>query len=312
MKISKTLLAVTTCLLLIADSAQAYLGGFESGDGYHTGSPLGSNLGARDVTRYNAGEYGLNNGGPGGGPALIPVDTGLWRVIAGGRLLNQPSDYYVIQHPAPVGHSSPNVLGMTTGNSTPYVGVDTEYQYDFDSRDFDGNVPSSLSNSVVDAEFYWCPSNTGVGGFSSTLTDPGATIQIQDSAGTNFFEIGSYGAAESIAYRLLGGTWISAGFNSSGDFDRINLTFDLLNDTVSFSFFQTIGATNNVVLTNAALGTNMDYLGHLALTMKAENSKNYLDDVDFRVNQANVPEPTSAVLLLAGLVGALALRRRSC
>lgn len=306
-----TYLVSTAVLLFSPLSAEAYLGGFEPADGYHTGSPLGPNLGDRDVTRYNAGQYGTNNGGPGGSPALIPVDSGLWRVISGGRLLNQPSDYYVIRHSAPSGHSSPFVLGMTTGNSS-FVGVDTEYQYDFDSRDFDGNTPSSLSSSVVAMDFYWCPSNQGAG-IGSTLTNPAATIQIQDSAGTNFFEIGSYGAGESIAYRILGGTWIDAGFNASagsGDFDQISLTLDLFNDTVSFSFFETFAATNHTVLTAAPLGANMDYLAHLGLTMQAENTKNFLDDVDFRIEQTLVPEPSSAALLLFGIVVG-STRRRS-
>ncbi len=306
---------ITTWLIIFAlvvmpSTAHAYLGGFESGDGYHTGSPLASNLAGRDVTLYNAGQYGTNNGGPGGSVALITPDTGLWRVVTGGRLLGQLSDYYVIQHFAPGGHSSPNVLGMTTGNSA-FVGIDTEYQYDFDDRDFDGNLPSSLGSSVVNMDFLWCPQNAGIGGNASTLSDPGATIQLQDSSGANFFEIGTYGAGEAVAYRILGGTWIDAGFNASAafnDFDQVNLSFDLLNDTVSFSFFETVATTNHVVLTNAPLGANMDYLGHMGLTMKAENSKNFLDDVDFTVNP--VPEPGSLALILLGNLGVATFARR--
>ena len=308
MKNSMLFAAAFAGLLAFAPPAHAYLGGFESGDGYHFGNPVGTTLGGNDVTRYNAGEYGTNNGGPGGGPALITPDSGLWRVIAGGRLLNRPDDYYVIRHGAPSGHSSPNVLGMTTGNSS-YVGVDTEYQYDFDARDFDGNLPASLTSSVVAMDFLWCPTNSGIGGNGSTLSDPGATIQIQDSAGTNYFEIGSYGASETIAYRIAGGTWIDAGFDASSvAFDEVGLVFDLLNDTVSFSFYKSITATNYVLLSNAALGSNMDYLGHMGLTMKAENTKNYLDDVDFRVNP--VPEPSGAVLALSGLLITLRRNRR--
>lgn len=308
------LLAITTCfslLLAFSPTASAYLGGFEEQDGYHYGAPNAPGLGNNDVTRYNAGQYGTNNGGPGGVATPITPDTGLWRVIAGGRLLNQTSDYYVIRHSAPGGHTSANVLGMTTGNST-FVGIDSEYQYDFDSRDFDGNVPSSLTSAVVDMEFYWCPQNSGIGGNGSTLTDPGASLQLQDSAGTNFFEIGTYGPGEAISYRILGGTWVSAGFNASAafnDFDRINLSFDLQNDTVSFSFYETAAATNHVLLTSAPLGADMDYLAHLGLTMKAENTKNFLDDVDFTVR--SVPEPQSFLLLLAaGLSTAVTLRYR--
>ena len=83
-----------------------------------------------------------------------------------------------------------------------------------DARDFDGNVPSSLGSSIVEMDFLWCPTNVGLGGSGSTLTDPGASIQIQDSAGANYFEIGSYGPGEAISYRVAGGTWIDAGFPS--------------------------------------------------------------------------------------------------
>lgn len=308
----KHILKLTVSIALLSPAAShAYLGGFEDADGYSYGSPMGFNLGDNDVTRYNAGQYGTNNGGPGGSAALITPDTGLWRVITGGRLLNQANDYYVIRHSAPGGHSSANVLGMTTGNSG-FVGVDTEYQYDFDARDFDGNVPSSLGSSVVDMEFYWCPSNGGLGGTGSTLSSPGATIQLQDSAGVNYFEIGSYGSAEAISYRIAGGTWIDAGFNASSafhDFDRINLRFDLLNDTVSFSFYETAATTNHVVLTNASLGSNMDYLGHMGLTMEAENTKNFMDDVNFTVR---VPEPAGVLLALVGLGLAFTRRRAAC
>ena len=304
----KTTFALTLTATLLCSTSYAYLGGFEDADGYSYGSPMGFNLGDNDVTRYNAGQYGTNNGGPGGSAALITPDTGLWRVITGGRLLNQANDYYVIRHSAPSGHTSANVLGLTTGNSA-FVGVDTEYQYDFDARDFDGNAPSSLGSSVVDMEFYWCPQNGGLGGTVSTLSNPGATIQLQDSAGNNYFEIGSYGPGEAISYRIAGGTWIAAGFNASSafhDFDRINLRFDLLNDTVSFSFYETAATTNHVVLTNASLGSNMDYLGHMGLTMQAENTKNFLDDVDFRVR---VPEPAAGMLATLA-IGLVAPRRR--
>lgn len=94
------------------------------------------------------------------------------------------------------------------------------------------------------------------------------------------------------------------------DFDQINLSFDLLNDAVSFSFFETAASTNHVVLTNTSFGgANMDYLGHLGLTMKAENTKNFLDDVDFRIHP--VSEPSALVLVILGLIGlTLANRRR--
>jgi hypothetical protein len=287
--------------------ARAYLGSFEFGDGYEYGAPMGFNLGDNDVTRYNAGQFGTNNGGPGGPVNLIVPDSGLWRVIAGGRLLNQANDYYVIRHSAPGGHSSPNVLGMTTGNSS-YVGVDSAYQYDFEARDFDGTAPAALSGGSVAVSFLWCPQNAA----PSTLASPGATIQFQDSAGTTWFELGTYAPTQSVSYRVGGGPWTATGFNTSAafsDFDSVSLNFDLLNDTVDFSFFETAAATNHVVLVGAPLGGNMNYLAHMGLTMKAENTKNFLDDFDFQVNV--VPEPATATLLALAAFGLCRGRRTS-
>lgn len=298
------LLVATKCL--ITAEAFAYLGSFEVGDGYQYGAPMGPNLGDNDVTRYNAGQFGSNNGGPGGAAALITPDSGLWRVIAGGRLLNQASDYYVIQHSSPSGHSSPNVLGMTTGNSS-FVGVDSAYQYDFEARDFDGTAPAALAGGTANVGFVWCPSNQ----FPFPLTTPGASIEFQDSSGANWFEIGSYTTNESIAYRIAGGPWIAAGFDSSSNammFDNINIAFDFVADTVSFSFFEAAAATNHVVLTNVPLGGNMNYLAHMQLNMRAENAKNFLDDFDFQVSI--VPEPSSVALCGATACGLCAPRRR--
>jgi hypothetical protein len=286
-------------LLCFAPSAHAYLGSFEFGDGYEYGAPMGFNLGDNDVTRYNAGQFGTNNGGPGGPVTTIVPDSGLWRVITGGRLLNQANDYYVIRHSAPGGHTSANVLGMTTGNSN-FVGVDSEYQYDFEARDFDGNAPASLAAGSVSVSFLWCPQNAAF----STLAAPSASIAFQDSAGTPWFELGTYAPTQSVSYRVGGGPWVAAGFNTSAafsNFDSVSLTFDLAADTVSFSMFETAAATNHVVLTNAPLGGNMNYLAHMGLFMKAENTKNFLDDFDFQVT--TVPEPGAIVVALLAFGG---------
>ncbi len=296
---SPWLFSAVSALLFSAPAAHAYLGSFEFGDGYEYGTPMGFNLGDNDVTRYNAGQFGTNNGGPGGGAALIVPDSGLWRVITGGRLLNQANDYYVIRHSAPGGHTSANVLGMTTGNSN-FVGVDSEYQYDFEARDFDGNSPASLASGSVNVSFLWCPQNAAL----STLTSPGHTIKFQDSMGTTWFELSTYAATQSVGYRVGAGPWVATGFNTSAafsNFDSINLNFDLAADTMSFSFFETAAATNHVVLTNAPLGGNMDYLAHMGLFMKAENTKNFLDDFDFQVT--TVPEPSALIVALVSLGG---------
>ena len=64
------LAAVSSLTSLLAGTSQAYLGGFEAQDGYQPFS--------NDVKGYDAGQYRTNNGGPGGGPGAIPINTGLW------------------------------------------------------------------------------------------------------------------------------------------------------------------------------------------------------------------------------------------
>ena len=296
-----TALAIAVAAATICPTTtHAYLGGFEEQDGYIYGTPNNFTLGGNDVTRYNAGQFGTNNGGPGGPAVSITPDTGLWQAIAGGRLLNQANDYYVIRHSAPGGHSSPNVLGMTTGNSG-FVGIDSLYHYSFDSRDFDGAAPASLTGDTVDVEFLWCPQNV----VTSTLTSPGATIQFIDSAGATWFELGVFGVSENVSYRIGGGagTWTATGFNASAafsDFDQVFLTFDLAADTVSFSFFETAATTLHNVLSNAPLGGDMDYLDTMGLFMQAENTKNFMDDFDFIVNK--IPEPATGLMALAAAV----------
>ena len=103
MRTHRTALGAACLLAAMAspNACLAYLGGFEEQDGYHYGPPNASGLGNNDVTRYNAGQYGVNNGGPGGAVTPITPDTGLWDAVLGGRNLNQTSDYYVIRHSAP-------------------------------------------------------------------------------------------------------------------------------------------------------------------------------------------------------------------
>ncbi len=195
---------------------------------------------------------------------------------------------------------------MTTGNSS-FVGIDTQYRYRFDARDFDGNAPASLARSVIDIDFYWCPTNSA--GAASTLTAPGSSIGFLDSGGTTWFEIASYGSTENISYRIAGGAWLDAGFTASATaFDRVRLRLDLASDSIGFSFDRTLlPATRYDVLSGVSLGGDMDYLAGMRLFMEAENTKNYLDDFNFTISA--VPEPAALSLMVAGLLGAAVSRR---
>ena len=69
-------LALACLSLLPVLQASAYLGGFEQADGYIFGLNY-------VVTQYNAGQFGLNAGYPGGAYSSIPTGTGLWQKLSG-------------------------------------------------------------------------------------------------------------------------------------------------------------------------------------------------------------------------------------
>ena len=115
-----------------------------AGDGTH----------GSDVTRYNAGGFGSNNGGPGGIGVDIADNSGLWQAIAGGRLdddANAPDfngtaiqgrDHIITwRYPAP--HSGEQILDVLASD------VDLLYDYTIDNRDLNGLAPGGTSEQRV-------------------------------------------------------------------------------------------------------------------------------------------------------------------
>jgi len=169
--------------------ASAYLGGFETEDGYQSF--------LHEVQTYNAGQYGANNGGPGGGPTTITPGTGLWKNLSG---ISYPTfsslgstsyatghEYYDRLDP---GNVAKHGLVITT-NSEGWSGPTLQYQYSLDSRDLNGTNPNTTAGKVINFSFWWCPRiyGSGEGGGIGPGT-VGDTIDLVDSSGNVGFTMG--------------------------------------------------------------------------------------------------------------------------
>jgi len=359
-----TLFAAT--LALLPQSASAYLGSFEESDGYRTPfngimttlnfagdakfyldnnilngftgivpastfpNTLGDATHGADLSRYNAGQYGANGGGPGGAALDIADNTGLWTAQLGGRL-NEDIGGVALNGYQYLGNtSSGNIFlqnrdyvqayrygGARNGSQVlNFLAQDTNLRYDYhlDSRDFGGTNPSATNGSIVSMAFWFCPSDAD---------DPDADnilgLGLRDAMGQSVFEVG-YTGENIIQYRMTGGgAWISTGTTvGTQGWSEMSLTINTDNDTVTFGVrvyddLLGLSSTTTGILASQALGIDSAALTDLrwdlrggALNNGAVSFKNYFDDFSF--NAAPVPEPGSA--LSVGLSTLILLRRR--
>lgn len=286
----------------------AYLGGFENGDGYsnssYVGKPSTGGLGDNNVTLYNAGLFGTNNGGPGGSLADIPDDTGLWQTIQGGLKFG--------------GDTNNNYLVTTTANefsgsraldfSTAHVsgtGVDTRYRYSFDSRDLNGLAVSTATNGTLIQSFWTC--------LDHVAGSPGAGVPVTsygwlNSSGAQLFELGNDDNMNLI-YRFGGtGAWTVTGqtFNTTA-YDNVVLQWNLTSgaDTLSASF-------NGSVLFSGHAVASTSYIKSLEIYQAADTNKSYMDENTMSFTAAPVPEPGGCFLAwITGLCLIMRRRRRA-
>jgi hypothetical protein len=286
-------------VLMVCPPAHAYLGGIEAGDGYYEGvSPS-----IFDVSTYNAGQYGTNNGGP-GGVFEIPTLSPLFSKLDVGDVL--PGNGELVSHNG-LGRGSTSGLVLRSGSFALQYG-DTasdgaDYRYNFDSRDFDGITPGSVSTGIISLDYWICPQVEGL----TTLRQ--SSLSVLNSAGDTIFSIG-YSSRLSDTTPMLdyydAGGWHSTSIqaNQSG-FDQVSLSFDLDANTISMNYYASLGGgSNHTVVTSAASAATMDTLKGLRFEAKAGTEKTTFDDFNFSV----VPEPQS--LILAALAGICSLVRR--
>ena len=223
--------AALTLLVGSAGTAGAgIVGGFDAGDGYFlaTSLPVDNSL----VDRYNAGQYGTNNGGPGGVFTAITPGTGLWRELrpaTNGYAVVSPDGNHTINASGPaLDFRGGNVGGFRT---TGAGNVDGEWRYTLDSRDLGGVVPASINNDrVITMRFYYC------GGVAFQGDDPGVfRMGFADGAANEGLEFGLWDDSH-LFYRGAGAdqvTSVLTGPSGSYPWTYVRVILDFINDTFS-------------------------------------------------------------------------------
>jgi len=339
--------------------AHAYLGSFEEQDGYriplngqilssslpgdaqfylnnilangYTGvvplgtypNTMGDDTHGADLSRYNAGQYGTNNAGPGGTAVDILDNSGLWRALAGGRLEEDsaaPYYYdgsftrdYVQAYRYTGARTGTNVLNLLASDTN------LSYAYTLDSRDLNGTAPGAAGSSLLQMAFWLCPSD-----WDDTDLDNILGLSLNDAASQTVFQVG-YTGDNYLQYRLPGGgSWQTTAHRmGSAGWSELVVILDPVNNTAGIvvsafdDMSMTLGAPT-IVLSNQSLGLDAGALTELQWDLRggplnngAASYKNYFDDFSFTLSPVLVPEPGS--LLLAGVALAFVClpRRRS-
>lgn len=299
---SRLLPLVGFASLLLGTSARAYLGGFEDQDGYQDGGVLPM----RDVSSYNAGQYGTNNGGPGGSFANITANSGLFYKSDVGRIDDNYGEL-VAHHGLAHSGASGLVLRSTAGfGDTGGDGAD--YRYYFDSRDFNGGTPSAVTTGTIDIDYWACPQTAffAVGQVTTT--------EFFNAAGETVFALGTLGQGGLTSRPLI--DWYDASgwhttsiVGNNADWDHVMLTFDLDNDTINFSYFESLTGTTHYVISGAVADRPLTSLAGIRFTAVANTEKNSYDD--FAIGASAVPEPGSILLMVGALASVVSGRRRT-
>lgn len=316
------LITIVATLAYYPQYSNAYLGSFELEDGYgQSGSVF---LAPAEVAKYNAGQYGTNNGGPGGGAVLIPENTGLWTGLSGTRHPNispvTHSTAYATAHQNfdRVAHNTQAQALVMTTNVEGWNGPTMEYGYRLDSRDLNGLNPLQTAGRMVRLSFWWCAQIFGFGdGGGLGAGTIGDTVKFLDSSGNVGFTLGLIQPGNSTDYV---GWDAGSGFHAdpqmiAGNFTRYSkwdILFNLTNQTVSASYQDGEGGTTYSLLTSASLAAPMSNFTNLriASTPGINNEKRLaLDDFNFSVSQ--IPEPPMIPLVILSILFAVAAKPRS-
>lgn len=285
-----------------------------------TPNSIGDTTHGSDLTRYNAGSFGTNNGGPGGLATDIRDDTGLWQAVSGGRLnddaaapnfngtITQGRDHVIAwRYPNP--QDGAQVLDVLASE------VDMTYKYSFDSRDFNGTAPSVTSEHQTTMSFWFCPTDSDDGYASNVFG-----LAVRDNSGQTLIEVGYTGDNE-LQYRLGNNSlWQSTGvIVGSHGWSQAAITINAFTNTASFSADawddNTLTSSSHDFISDIDIGLNAGSLDSLQWSAKgglldanvgAVAYKNTFDN--FQFNVVAVPEPGTAWLI--GIGALITFRRR--
>ena len=286
--------------VLSAQPAWAYLGGFENADGYDTGPgiPL------LDVSSYNAGQYGTNGGGPGGGPVSITPNTGLFVKYDVGNI--SPGYGELVAHQT-IAHTGSASLVLRSSASFGDTGGDgANYVYSFDSRDFGGVTPTSVTSGVISLDYWMCPQTsffqTGTVSNTAFLNPNGDTLFAVGTLGQGIFSSEPY-----MEWQDVNGWHTTTLLGNNAGWDHIMLQFKLNTDTGSFAFYSSLTGVTTVLANNVPLAAPSSAgLAGINFVAQPNTEKNAYDD--FNIVLA-VPEPSSLVAVVLA-VPCIARRRR--
>ncbi|MEM8864500.1 MAG: PEP-CTERM sorting domain-containing protein [Planctomycetota bacterium] len=297
--------AIAACL--IVSPAYAYLGGFEADDGYASF--------LNDVSKYNAGQYGVNAGG--GSFVSITPGTGLWQKLqgplfpttglAGGVAYATGHQNYDRTNP----YTSDQALVITT-NADGWTAGPQEYSYTLDSFDLGGVSPAATGGTTIDISFWSCSRvfGSGEGGGLGPGTI-GNAVSFYDSTGALGFSVGYQqpGVTTDVAATNVGVWNPSTVTINPSIYHRWDVSLDLGTQTVSIDIFES-GTLTNLVSSAPLINpmsdfTELRFLGTPGVT----NNKIWSLD-DFGMTVQRIPEPATALLLLLGSFGLLGQRRR--
>jgi len=336
--------------------ARAYLGGFEEQDGYrvplngqiisnylagdaqfylnnsasngYTGvvplgaypNTLGDGTNGPDVTRYNAGQYGTNNSGPGGSAADIMDNSGLWQVLSGGRLYDDASapyyygnQYYrdqIVAYRNTMPHGGSQTLNLMAADQS------LSYRYSMDSRDLGGIAPASTLGMALQMSFWVKPSD-----WDDPDTGNIFGLSLLDAANQPVFEVG-YTGDNLLQYRLTGGAWQTTSYAlGTLGWSEITVVVDTVGNTASLDINAYNDGTSHlngssIVLDSQGLGVVSGALSALQWDLRGGTLDNgaisYINSFDdFSFTATPVPEPAGMFLLLLVAAFRSAARRRA-
>ena len=289
----------TFVAVLSAPPAWAYLGGFEAQDGYVDGSvtPL------QDVSTYNAGQYGTNASGPGGSATTITPNSGLFVKYDQGNV--SPGYGELVAHQAIAYSGNASLVLRSTSGYGDTGGDGADYLYSFDSRDFNGISPTAVTSGAIFLDYWMRPQTS----FFETGT--ATTTGFVNSAGDTIFAVGTLGqgifdSKPFIEWEDANGWHVTSILGNNASWDHIMLSFNLINQTASFSFYSSLTGQTTLLANNVALAAPVDNLAGIHFTAQPNTEENAYDNFNVVV----VPEPSSLLVVLAGAGTCLARRRR--
>jgi len=261
------------------------------------------------VSTYNAGEYGTNGGGPGGSFQSIPQNSGLFRKNDIGDVSPGNGELAVLFGSVHA-HSGDSGLVLRAKSEYGDTGGDgADYNYSFDSRDF-GAAPSLITSGTLSID-YWLRAQTNLLGTTGQAT----STEFLNASGNAVFAIATMGqgtplvTAPTISWMDAGGWHDTSIVANNNGWDKVMLSFDLMNDVVSFSYYSSLDSQTYNFAINTGSAAAIDSLSGIHFTAVPGTEENAFDD--FVINApVVVPEPCGVLMVLIGGLQCLVLRRR--